>query len=123
MAQRLASALRSLVARDDEPPPVWRSPAFADGVGAIRTSLAQTHARSVIDHAATVLLDGEGRSGWSFAQAAQRLARDPAAVAIAIRWLEVDQRVSLPAWPDVVRRRSLEPDDQPSRADAELWFG
>ncbi len=122
-AARLASALRSLVARDDELPPVWRSAAFADGVDAIRTSLSEAHTRSAIDRAATVLLEAATRSGWSFPIAAQRLARDPAAVAIAIRWLEVDGRRALPAWPDVVRRHALEPAGSLVTPEAELWFG
>jgi hypothetical protein len=122
-AQRLASALRSLVARDDEPPSVWRSASFADGVEAIRTSLAEAHTPSAIDHAATVLLDGDVPTDWSFALAAQRLARDPAAVAIAVRWLEVAGRVVLLPWPEVVRHRSLEPAGYQVGADAELWFG
>lgn len=122
-ACRLASALRSLVARDDEPPPVWRTPAFADGVEAIRASLSGAHTPSVIDRAATVLLDGAARADWSFSLAAQRLARDPAAVAIAMRWLELDARAALPAWPDVVRRRALQPVRAPAARDVELWFG
>jgi hypothetical protein len=122
-ARRLASALSSLVARDDEPPPVWRSATFADGVEAIRTSLAGAHTSSAIERAASVLLDGAGRSDWSFALAVQRLGRDPAAVAIAMRWLEVDARVMLPPWPEVVRRRILEPVGKLLGGDAELWFG
>jgi len=122
-ARRLASVLRSLVARDDEPPSVWRSVAFADGVEAIRRSLAGAHTPSAIDRAAIVLLDGSGRSGWPFSLAAQRLGRDPAAVAIALRWLEVDGRVKLPDWPDVVRRHSLAAVGTLSETDAELWFG
>ncbi len=122
-AGRLASVLRSLVARDDEPPPLWRSASFADGVEAIRTSLAGAHTPSAIDRAAAVLLDGAGRPGWTFPVAAQRLARDPAAVAVAIRWLELDARVELPSWSGVVRRHSLEPVGTLSGGDAELWFG
>jgi hypothetical protein len=122
-ACRLASALRSLVARDDGPPPVWRSAAFADGVEAIRTSLAKATTLSAIDRVAAVLLDGATGSGWSFSQAAQRLARDPAAVAIAMCWLEAEDRVMLPAWSEVIRRRTLEPIRKHTAPDAELWFG
>ncbi len=122
-AWRLATALRSLIARDDEPPTLWRSATFAQGVEAIRVSLAAVHTRVALTRTSRVLLDDASPAGSAFPLAAQRLARDPAAVALAIRWLELEAGTQLPSWRDIVRRRTLEPTDRRTAPDAELWFG
>jgi hypothetical protein len=122
-AQRLATALRSLIARDDEPPPLWRSATFAHGVEAIRASLVDARTTAALVRSARGLLQTEDGAESSFRLVVQRLARDPAAVALAIRWLEIDGTVTLPPWPDVVRRRSIAPLDRQPVPDVELWFG
>lgn len=120
--ERLAAALRSLIARDDAPPPLWLSATFTRGVETIRASLDPVETTAVLVRSARGMLEPVDAEGTPFAVLAQRLARDPAAVALGIRWLEIDGRTRLPAWPEVVRRRSIEPDDRTAR-DAEIWFG
>jgi hypothetical protein len=121
--ERLAGALRSLIARDDAPPPLWLSPTFSHGVEAIRASLTGIDTTVVLIRSARGMLEPVDAAGTPFAVVAQRLARDPAAVALAVRWLEIDGATSLPAWPELVRRRSIEPPDRDSDPDAAIWFG
>jgi hypothetical protein len=121
--ERLGAALRSLVARDDEPPILWRSVTFASGVEAIREALGPVATVPELAWSGRGLIEVEAGRTSSFARAAQRLARDPASVALALRWLELDGRNRLPAWTDVVRRRSLEPLGRDPVHDAGLWFG
>lgn len=120
--ERLAAALRSLIARDDAPPPLWLSATFTRGVETIRASLDGVETTAVLVRSARGMLEPVDAQGTPFALVAQRLARDPAAVALGIRWLEIDGTMRLPAWPELVRRRSIEPLDRTAR-DAEIWFG
>jgi hypothetical protein len=121
--ERLATALRSLIARDEAPPPLWLSATFARGVDTIRASLAGIETTSVLVRSARGMLEPVDADGTPFAVLARRLARDPAAVALGIRWLEIDLACALPPWPDVVRRRSLDPAAREPAGDAAIWFG
>jgi hypothetical protein len=121
--ERLGTVLRSLVARDDEPPPVWRSATFARGVEAIRATLSPVASLPELAWSARGLVDAEPGANLPFGIVAHRLARDPASVALAVRWHEIDGAVRVAAWPDVVRRRSLEPVGRDPVHEAGLWFG
>jgi hypothetical protein len=121
--ERLAAALGSLIARDDAPPPLWLTPTFSHGVDAIRASLTGIESTNVLIRSARGMLDPVDDAGTPFALVAQRLARDPAAVALAVRWLEIDRATALPSWPELVRRRSIEPVEPTPARDAEIWFG
>jgi hypothetical protein len=121
--KRLAAALRSLIARDEAPPPLWLSLTFAHGVDAIRASLAGIESTGVLVRSARGLLEPVDPEGTPFAALARRLARDPAAVALGLRWLEIDLGCTLPPWPDLVRRRRLGPVDGDPVRDAAIWFG
>jgi hypothetical protein len=107
-SQVLASALAQLLERDGERPARWSTPSF---------SLAVETARQMP-------LDGPSTLGHQerldFAAAAVRLARDPWAVALAIRQLERRAQRRLPPWIDLVDAGLR---TRPSALDTALWFG
>jgi hypothetical protein len=107
--EALSDALPFLVARDGDRPTVWLTDAFMARVAASRTYLAavRTTAGLVarIGSAVETWQTGHGR----FEAAARHLAADPRSVAIAIRLHEIQHGVRLPSWPEILRRRSLEP--------------
>lgn len=131
--EALANTLAFLVVRDDARPAAWLTPQFSRAVAALRTMLSTARdltslallvgrlesqaAQSAPHHGA------EGAGGGTFESATRRLAGDATSVAIAIRWQEIHGEMSLPAWPELLRRhslagRSLDPD-----LDRTLWFG
>ncbi len=121
--ERLGAVLRSLVARDDDPPVMWRSATFARGVEAIRATLAPAASLPELAWSARGLVDAEPGAKTPFGIVAHRLGRDPASVALAVRWLEIEGAARIAAWPDVIRRRSLAPTGRDPVHEAGLWFG
>ncbi len=123
--ETLADALQLLVARDDEIPARWLSPAFGREVATIRTLVAsvatKTHLAARLEPDAEAGTDVEaGR----FERACRRLAADAPAVALAIRWLEIQDDHRLPTWPEILRRRRILPVPVPSAtSEAASWFG
>jgi hypothetical protein len=136
----LAEALPFLLARDDERPHLWRSAVFADQVSTMRSRVAailDPHGlvgrvrRLGIELAPPadppVVGAEEDRRPGRFESAARRLGRDPVAVALAIRWLEIRSGTRLPTWDDLMRRRVMVPQPAGSESafgrDASIWFG
>jgi hypothetical protein len=121
--RHLADALSSLLARDGDDPPLWWSSTFARRVASARSVVSSVTSASRLaaglDRRQPPATAARGR----FDADARRLARDAVSVAIAIRWLEVHQGTTLPAWPELLRRRSLAPRATDPRREASLWFG
>ncbi len=123
--ETLADALLLLVARDDEIPAGWLSPAFGREVATIRTRVAsvvtKAHLAARLEPGAEAGTDVEaGR----FERACRRLAVDAPAVALAIRWLEIQDDHRLPTWSEILQRRRILPiPASPTNADAAHWFG
>ena len=121
---RLADALPSLVARDDDPPPLWRSAEFAQQVEDLRTALGPARSADELLRRVRCVgpLEPVARHE-SFDALARRLARDPLCVALAIRWIELASDRPLAAWPALVRRRSLALCPADPELEVATWFG
>jgi hypothetical protein len=115
MTRVLAEALAHVLGRDDDRPARWRTTAFAVAVDRARTEL-----RGIASVPNLHVPSGERSGALTFDEAIERIARNPADVAAAIRRLELSARQPLPAWPELVRR-GLPP--RPSDLDVALWFG
>jgi hypothetical protein len=113
-AGALAAALAHLLVRDEERPAIWHAATFSDAVEAARAGLA-TGAAMPAGPSEAVAADPPG-----FREAVDRLARDPAAVAGAIRRIEATRRGPLPAWVHLVRHGLPA---LPSDLDRSIWFG
>jgi hypothetical protein len=109
----LASALNHLLARDESRPARWLAPSFATDVERARMRL-----RRVVR--ATDLPEHTPGEATTFGTAVDALGRDPAAVALAIRRLEITRSAALPAWEDLVRR-GIPPMASP--LEVATWFG
>lgn len=119
--ETLADILPFLVSRHDEPPAGWLAPAFGRQIAFVRsrvTTIANNrHLAARLGPDATGL---EGR----FERATRRLATDATAVALAIRWLEIEADTRFPSWSEILRRRTLHPAPvERAGADASFWFG
>ncbi len=95
--RRLArSALSLLVIQGAAPrPSAWDRPVFCREVELIRRHLAPLRSRAA-------LAASFGREGFhvSVPDDREALARSPAAVAYAIRWLELSDGAARPMWPE-----------------------
>jgi hypothetical protein len=119
---RLADALCHLVERDDLPPARWLSPGFVAEVARLRTRFASLMTPDELA-AAAGRLGVETRTAATFEAATKKLARDATSVALATRRIELEHRVRLPSWPDILRRRRLLPLLGEPPIDTSLWFG
>jgi hypothetical protein len=109
----LASALGHLLGRDGERPARWLTAAFAADVERARLPLRRVvRVRDLPTAPAGGVL--------TFAEAVAMLGRDPVAVALAIRRLEIARSGALPAWEDLARR-GVPPTT--SLLDVATWFG
>jgi len=124
--EMLADALPFLVARDDDRPALWLSPEFGRQVGAVRVHVATiaSHRRLATRMPLVEAPDAvESRESGLFEAAARRLARDATCVALAIRCLELRANAHLPAWSEILRRRTLAITTVDPGRDGSLWFG
>lgn len=121
----LADVLPFLLLRDDEQPARWLTPAFGEQVALVRTQVARIpDGRRVAARLETDASHEPGSPEGRFERASRRLASDPAAVALVIRWLEIEADTRLPSWSDILRGRALRPTSAPHFAtDASFWFG
>jgi hypothetical protein len=115
-----ADALVHLLARDDVPPRLWLTAAFAARVGAVRAQLA---AATTLSELAELGAEATLHRPEEFATAAARLAGDATSVALAIRALELRSGAPRPGWQEILRRRAAHAGAEDSRLDASLWFG
>ncbi len=111
---RLASALLHVLVRDEAPPARWHAEPFVLAVARHRLALAPVRASADLDRLAMP------RPDPTFRGAVAALGNDPLAVAIAVRRLELERGMPLPAWPAMVGR-GIWP--RATRADTERWFG
>ena len=120
--ETLADILPFLLAHDDERPIAWSAPAFVGQVEFVRSSVATVAKRR---HLAARLGPARVRDETGrFERAAQRVAVDPVAVGLTIRWLEIETDSRLPSWTDILRRRTLDPTPPGlTSADTSLGFG
>lgn len=109
----LATSLDQLLRRDRERPPRWMTRSFAADVE--RTRLALRRAVSARD-----LEWSAPAAPLSFGAAVELLGRDAAAVALAVRRLEIARSAALPPWEDLVRR-GVPPTTSP--LEVATWFG
>jgi hypothetical protein len=121
----LADVLPFLLLRDDERPAKWLTAAFERDVASVRSRIARIVERRQI----AARLGDDTSAGTSpaesrFERASRRLATDAVAVALVIRWLEIDTDARFPSWPDILRRRTAHPALATYVAsDHSLWFG
>ncbi len=121
--QGLADTLVALLSREGDEPSAWASAAFARRVAAARSLLRSVVSPARLAAGLTPPTPREAADAPGFEVAARRLAGDAVTVAIAIRWLEVRRRAPLPAWPELLRRRSLDSVRTDPVLDVGLWFG
>jgi hypothetical protein len=110
----LGSALLHLLARDEPPPAAWATSFFEGGVTYHRAWLSSMQTTAELDRLAPPTVDP------TFWGAVSSLARDPLAVAVAVRRLELARGASLPAW-SAILRHGVAP--RVSRAEQGRWFG
>ncbi len=111
-----------LVLAHDERPNSWLAPAFVRQVAFIRSRVAGVARRRHL--AARLGPDLTEAGPGRFERAARRIAVDPTAVALAIRYLEIEADTRLPSWSDILRRRTIQPAPTgPGSPEAALWFG
>ncbi len=120
---RLGNDLCLLVERDEPPPARWLTRGFVADVARLRSRLAATPSVVVLGRYARRFGGPDAPAPRTFEEAADLLARDALSVAVALRRIELQHRVRLPAWPDVVRRRRVLPLPVEPAFDAALWFG
>ncbi len=120
--ETLADILPLLVVRVDERPATWLAPAFVRQVAFVRSRIATiTNGRLL---AARLGPEVPGPGPGRFERATRRLSADATAVALAIRWLEIEDETRLPSWVEILRRRTIGIAPVASRnADASFWFG
>ena len=121
--ERLAEALPSLIGRDDQPPTRWLSAGFASEVEDTRAALAQAELPDDLVRWTRDAIPLDPVDDASFDATARRLARDPLSVGAAIRWIELGSGARLPAWPELIRRRSLRVMAVDPAFEAATWFG
>jgi hypothetical protein len=92
-------------------------------VAAIRSRVATIVNRRLL--AARLGPDANAAEGSRFEQAARRLACDANAVALAIRWIEIQGDLRLPGWPEILRRRAFRAGNSTTTPTTEdpYWFG
>jgi hypothetical protein len=110
----LGSALLHVLARDEPPPATWATSVFEGGVTYHRAWLSSIQTTAELDRLAPPAVDP------TFRGAVSALARDPLAVAVAVRRLELARGAALPAWTAILRH-GVGP--RVSRAEQGLWFG
>jgi hypothetical protein len=120
--ETLADVLPFLLSRDDERPATWLSPEFDRQVAAIRSRVSTIVNRRLL--AARLGPDANVSDGSRFEQAARRLASDANAVALAVRWIEIQGDQRLPSWPEVLRRQAFRATSSaPATTGDPHWFG
>lgn len=118
----LSEALASLLARDGDDPQAWTSPPFVRRVAAARSIIATVD--DPVRLATGLKQTSRSRETTGARRArVRRLAGDPVAVAIVLRWHEIRVRRAVPGWSELVRRRSLEPPLSDPTPDVGHWFG
>jgi len=120
---RLANGLCLLVERDESPPARWLTAGFVADVARLRSRLAATRSAASLARYARRASGREAPAPRTFEDAADLLARDAVSVALALRRIELQHHVRLPAWPDIVRRGRVLPLRGEPALDAALWFG
>jgi hypothetical protein len=110
----LGSALLHVLGRDEPPPAAWATFAFAGGVAYHRAWLSSAQSTAELDPLAPPAVDP------TFWGAVSALARDPLAVAVAVRRLELARGAALPGWPAILRH-GVAP--RVSRDEQGRWFG
>jgi hypothetical protein len=119
----MAEALPILIARDDDPPALWLSASFASDVADVRASFATIESIHDLTTRSWLALRAGLTEVRMFEAAARSLASDATCVGLAIRWLEIQADTRLPAWPELLRRRSTYVFTLDERRDAAIWFG
>jgi hypothetical protein len=118
----LADQLPILLPSDLHRPSRWFSDEFGRQVATVRSAVTTiADGRDLARHLEPANT-GTGIDGSE--RAARRLASDATAVALAIRWLEIEADIRLPSWSEILRRRTLFL--FPGRlgsVDASAWFG
>jgi hypothetical protein len=118
-----AEALASIVGGDDEHPARWSSTTFVADVARSRSRLSMVLTMDELVAARRRFLPGEPIATSDRELAAGRLARDPIAVAFALRALELEEQVRLAPWPDLLRKRAVTSIKTDASLSVEIWFG
>lgn len=120
--ETLADILPFLLSRDDERPATWLAPAFGRQIATVRSRVTTiAHTRHL---AARLGPDATGAEAGRFERAARRLAADATAVALAIRWIEIQTDMRLPSWSEILRRRTVHPVSLAGASAGDpFWFG
>ena len=118
-----ARALGSLLSRDDEHPARWSSPAFVTEVAKSRSRLSFVLTMDELVTARRRILPGEPITTSGSDLATGRLSREPVAVALALRALELERQVRLAPWVDLLRDREVRAIESNASLSVEIWFG
>ncbi len=119
----LAEALASLLARDGDDPPAWTSPPFVRRISAARSIIASVDDPARLATGLEQTSRSRVRPSAAHQTRVRRLAGDAMAIAIVLRWRELRDRCALPGWPEIVRRRSLDPPATDPSHGVGHWFG